>query len=473
MDKLKEMLPDMSFTLANWYRTWAPICTTTVFACATVLLIVENTHFPNSKCEIGGRVANHIKDKCALYKQASKLNTTGILTYGTPDSHYKLMIEADTTGSSVKLMQQDNTPTTGSGIYHQKTTLSSLNVAMQAAFLGDTQLTFSNKLTQITSKYVDIVNKCDEWESPNVLTMLWHYIDLAEATNVLQAMSLQLFIFSAILACHAYLTRIGDIPEGRGLNNTAFVPSLISAAILLGVMVATAAAYGAGEQKDSYHDRNDWTWAVTSACLWWGCILLVITFFRFCYTTKAGIWFKTYEPAGWPIGQHIYILVYRILSNFLHIWLACIFLLCASLITLMNMSKGCEEVHDIYDALDNMHSYIQNTMNKGGNTPVTGWSSSSAALYSQAGAFERSGSCKGLMATGITLFIPAATAICACIVVVVYEQYNMGSWEKLSIKEKAAALEEKMRGNEKVLKGQAEYNADTEMHPLNADTLSF
>lgn len=485
------------------------------FVCvaAFVLIVVQHTHFVGGDPRLEKALASNIKSKCASYITQSSVVTvpleltapvanTGILI-NNAQSTSRIKIAAVST--SVSVLEQNKAHVSGTNGVQQRqqyvtsawdasTGVAALSNDSKLSFFNDDQSHFDTITAGTKTRYDILKDSCDKYGPPEVLSVLWYYVDAAEAISVMQTLAYLLFFSAGFVFVHEILMEFTktlhnislDDVDVAGFNtssNTWVTVCLIG--IWSGITFTICLTSGT---TANVSDSSDWTAAVLSPYLaLLGFMLCVVLPMRWAYEeTSDNIskmlsclsvtsenqekstclpWFPCHKFLccfKYKKDSLRYTLFFRIFTNFTHIWLSCVVILVALLILMTGLQERCDEIENLSSALDNMHNFVNNTVNSAG---VTGWVSQADDLHTTVKDFTTSGSCDGIDETAWVLFWVTVFPLLVLAFYPFVLYYGMNE-KSVFVKEDFAKYKEQDAAK-------ASSESITELHPLNADTLNF
>lgn len=483
---------------------------------AFVLIVVQHTHFVGGDPRLKKALASNIKSKCATYITQSSVVTvpleltapqanTGILINNAQNTSRVKIADVST---SVAVLEQNKTLVSGTNGTQQQqqyvtsawaasTGVAALSAASKISFFSNNETHFKIITTGTKAHYDILKEKCDNYGPPEVLSVLWYYVDAAEAVSVMQTLAYLLFFSAGFVFVHEILMEFNKaremIPYGNIAGfNTSQDTGMTIILLLIWSFITFIICLVSGTTAN-VSDSSDWTAAVISPYLaLLGFMLCVVLPMRWAYektSDDASLWLQT-KPFLWcywstddqSTSEYMkyiscfkclwcfkykkdslrYTLFFRIFTNFTHIWLSCVMILVALLILMTELQERCDEIDNLSSALYDMHNFVNNTVNSAG---VTGWVSQADNLRTTVKEFTDSGSCSGINETALVLFWVTVFPLLALAFYPILLYYEMHE-ESVFVKQDFAKYKEQNAAK-------ASSKSTTELHPLNADTLNF
>lgn len=505
-DRLIDCIPHKEF-LKSWRRFWSPFFACWVLISVLVLLFVQTTHLPyNTPKKVDPTLGKQIKDACNLYiansvsssPSTSATGSMGILQYSKGEWRVRIKATSTTDTSSAPMQAQflslnataTTTNSTGSTVaaaYSVNANYGAVNAGLKIALQATASL-FANLTTgaNVLGTHKKIVSACNEYASTKT-GVFGFDMDIAQAPSVIQMMTVQVLLLSFVVATNQVMDALGyfkepDKPVKRpvektllerltpqwddlrpaGLNSSrsfATVILLLVWGIICWFIVVFS--YAASVGMTEYDITGFWS-PTYNAHLYAFVLLIVMLAFRFLLMQIDSGLASEKRAKDRPVQENCRIAAFYVFTNFTHVYIACGFAMMAVMFGMINMQSPCDKFVQLKDHTDGLKGFVHVTLN---NNTQSDWVASSHALHQKLLDFTDTGTCEGMTATAAVCGIATLFGIIASILgPIVIACKCRGGPDEDPVQFARPAFAEAQTVSS---------NANTEMHPLTADTLNF
>lgn len=490
-------IPDREL-FTSWRRFWSPFFASWVFISVLVLLIVQTTHLPyNRTAKVDPTLGKQIKDACNLYiansvsssPSTSATGSMGILQYSKGEWRVRIKATSTTDSSSVPMLTQFlSRNVTATTAYSVNANYGTVNAALKIDALRSTPSLFADITTgaSVLGVHKQIVSACNEYESTET-GVFGFDVDISQAPAVIQMMTLQVLLLSFVVATNEIMLALGyfkepDEPEDNtsrdkftpkwddlrpaGLNSSRSFATIILL-IIWGIICwfFVAFCYAASIGMNEYDITAFWS-PTYNAHLYAFVLLVVMLAFRFFFMQINPDKSSKDRAEKKPVQEMCRIAAFYVFTNFTHVYIACGLAMMGIMFGMINMQSPCDKFEQIRSHTDGLKNFTSVALNTNNGTD---WVASSHGLHQKLDDFTKTGTCEGMTRTAAVCGIFTLVCIIASIIGPIVIAVKCRGEEKGKKIDNPAELARPGFANAQT----AMSNADTEMHPLTADTLNF